>query len=193
MRTVVICRQWTGCLCLCQHDLHNHHVIIWTSQNLADILQLFPRANIEQIHVDGSDRKMLMPPDLNTGVCSTKTEANCSTVGDPSPLHIYGFNYSTHCFNYSTHCKHHWWWLWGHQDRPGKAYSPWSWTPSAGWTQKWSCCDCVRQCRQSTPTRRHLAPQRGCNHSQLPERPWPSQWNCEQRAVSSREAILHIG
>ena len=61
-------------------------MIIWTSQNLADILQLFPRANIEQIHVDGSDRKMLMPPDLNTGVCSTKIEPTAARLAILPPF-----------------------------------------------------------------------------------------------------------
>ena len=50
----------------------------------------------------------------------------------------------------------------------------------AGWTQRWSCCGCGRQCRRSTPTRRHLAPRTGCSHSRPPGRPWPFRWNCQQ-------------
>ena len=53
---------------------HDHHVIIWTNQSLADILQLSPYVSVKLIHVDRSDLKMLMPPDLNTGVCDIKTE-----------------------------------------------------------------------------------------------------------------------
>ena len=52
----------------------DNHVIIWTSQSPADVLLLFPRVNVKLIHVDRSDRKMSMPPDLNTGVRNAKTE-----------------------------------------------------------------------------------------------------------------------
>ena len=47
-------------------------------------MQLSPSVIIKLIHVDRSDRKMSMAPNLNTGVRDTKT-ANRSTVGDPSP------------------------------------------------------------------------------------------------------------
>ena len=49
-------------------------VIIRTKQGLADSLQLSPCVNLKLIHVDGSDRNMLMPLDLNIGVCDAKTE-----------------------------------------------------------------------------------------------------------------------
>ena len=47
-------------------------VIIRTKQGLADSLQLSPCVDHKLIHVDGSDGKMSMPPDLNTGVCDLK-------------------------------------------------------------------------------------------------------------------------
>ena len=49
-------------------------VIIRTCQRSADVLRLFLCVNGKLIHADRSDRKMSMPPDLNTGVRGTKTE-----------------------------------------------------------------------------------------------------------------------
>ena len=51
---------------------HNHHVIIWTNQSLTDVLRLSPYVNVKLSHFDHSDQKMLMPPDLNMGVCDTE-------------------------------------------------------------------------------------------------------------------------
>ena len=62
----------------------DHHLIIWTNQSPADVLQLSPCVSVKLIHVDRGDRKMSITPGLNTGVRDTKT-ANRSTLGDPSP------------------------------------------------------------------------------------------------------------
>ena len=63
-------------------------MIIWTNQSPADVLWLSPRVNVKLIHVDRSDRKMSMPPDLNTGVRDIKTEpiaALLATLSSPYP------------------------------------------------------------------------------------------------------------
>ena len=54
--------------------MSHDHVVIWTNQNLADVLHLSPCINVKLIHVDRSKRKMLILPDLNMGVCDTKSE-----------------------------------------------------------------------------------------------------------------------
>ena len=54
--------------------MSHDHVIIWTNQSSADFVQLFQLVNVKLIHIDHSNWKMLMPPDLNTGVCDAKTE-----------------------------------------------------------------------------------------------------------------------
>ena len=48
-------------------------VNIWTNQSPADVLRLLPCVNVKVIHVDRSDRKIPMPPDVNTGIRDTKT------------------------------------------------------------------------------------------------------------------------
>ena len=49
----------TAALLIC-----DHHMIIWTNPSLADVLQLSPCVNVKHIHVDHSEWKMLMPPDV---------------------------------------------------------------------------------------------------------------------------------
>ena len=52
-------------------------------------LRLSPCVNVKLIHVDRSDRKMSMLPDLNTGVRDAKTEPIAVQLAI-LPLHIYG-------------------------------------------------------------------------------------------------------
>ena len=66
----------------------DHHVIIWISQNPADFLRLSPCVNVKLIHVDRSDRKMSMPPDLNTEVHSTKTQPIAAQLATFPPLYL---------------------------------------------------------------------------------------------------------
>ena len=53
---------------------YGHHAIIWTNQSPAYVLPLSLCVSVKLIHVDRSDRKISMPPDLNTGVRNAKTE-----------------------------------------------------------------------------------------------------------------------
>ena len=88
----------TAVLCMCATTLpsrlgtvDDHHVIIWTNQSLPDILWLSPPVSAKLIHVDRSDWKMLMTPDLNIEICDTKMEPIAAQLARQSfPLRICG-------------------------------------------------------------------------------------------------------
>ena len=67
---------------------HDHHLIIWTNETPADVLLLSPRVNCKFIHVDRSDRKMSMPPELNTEVFDIKTEPIATQFAIRSPPYL---------------------------------------------------------------------------------------------------------
>ena len=82
----MICGQLTASVFVVTRSSRDHHVIIWTNQNPPDVLRLSPCVDGKLIHVDRSDRKMSMPPNLNTGVRDTKTEpATAQLVILPPP------------------------------------------------------------------------------------------------------------
>ena len=67
----------------------DRHVIIWTSESPADFLWLSPCVNVKLIHVDRSDRKMSLPPDLKTGVRDSKTEPVAEKLATLSSPYLY--------------------------------------------------------------------------------------------------------
>ena len=75
---------------------HNHHVIVWTNQSQADVLQsradvlrLSPCVIVKLNHVDCSTWKMLMPPTLNTGFHNTKTEPIAAQLAILPPPYLW--------------------------------------------------------------------------------------------------------
>ena len=70
---------WTINYVCCHAIVPDPHVITWTNQSQAYVLRLSPCVNVKLIHADPSDRKMSMPPALNTRVRDTKTEPILST------------------------------------------------------------------------------------------------------------------
>lgn len=51
----------------------DRHVIIKANQSPANVLRLSACIGVKLIHVDGSDWKTSMPPDLSGGVHDTRT------------------------------------------------------------------------------------------------------------------------
>ena len=63
-------------------------MVLWTNQSQADVLQLFPCVKVKLIHVNRSDRKMSMPPNLRTGVRDTKTEPIAAQLASLPPQYL---------------------------------------------------------------------------------------------------------
>ena len=66
----------------------DRHMAIWTNRSPADVLRPFPCVNVKLIHVDRSDRKMSMSPDLNTGVRDIKTEPIAAQLAIPPQSYL---------------------------------------------------------------------------------------------------------
>ena len=79
----------------------DHLVTIWTNQSSADVLRLVTCANVKLIHVDCRDRKISMPPGLNTEVRHSKTEPIAAQLAILPPPYL--------CFSDVHLCRTEFW------------------------------------------------------------------------------------